>query len=154
MIKNETIWCDIIEQNLEEYKPLVYKWSLDEKGGAIVTFDGITRNNFENKEVITLSYECCKDMAISEMHNICKEVFSNFKGILKVALLHANNEVGVKGLSVICSVTGEHRTEAFQGCEYIMKELKGRVPIWKKEIYSDGDSEWKENKEYLNHILS
>lgn len=152
MIKDENIWCQIVEQNLEEYKPLVYQWNLNEKGGAIVTFDGITRNNFENKEVLTLSYECYKDMAISEMYTICSETFLKFKGILKIALLHANNEVGVKGLSVICSVTGEHRVEAFRGCEYIMNELKGRVPIWKKEIYKDGNSEWKENKEFLKHI--
>ena len=150
--KTDKVWCEIVSSSLEDFKTQIQEWVLDEKGGAIVTFDGTTRNNFENKQVLTLSYECYNEMALLEMYKICEESYNLFKGILKIALLHSTNEVPVKKISVICSVSSEHRKEAFLACEYIMEQLKGRVPIWKKEIYSDGDSEWKENKEFLKHI--
>ncbi len=116
------------------------------KAGAITTFLGVTRDNFEDKEVVELSYECYNDMALSEMKKICEQALTQ-KGILKVVLVHRLGVVPVKEASVVCIVSSEHRKEGYQVNEQMMYDLKKNVPIWKKEIYHNGNSQWKENSE-------
>ncbi len=131
--------------DLNKYLALVS----DPKAGAITTFIGVTRDNFEDKKVTQLSYECYNEMALSEMKKICEEALQN-KGILKVALIHRLGIVPVEEASIICLVSSEHRKEGYQVNEEMMYQLKKNVPIWKKEIYNDGDSEWKQNSEQNN----
>ena len=121
----------------------------DPKAGAITTFIGVTRDNFEDKQVTELSYECYNDMALSEMKKICEEALTN-KGILKVALIHRLGVVPVEEASVICIVSSDHRKEGYKVNEEMMYQLKKTVPIWKKEIYTNGNSEWKQNSEQNN----
>jgi molybdopterin synthase catalytic subunit len=128
----------------------ISKWVKSPKAGAVVSFEGTTRDNFESKTVKVLSYECYNEMALSEMNNLCSETLEKFPEIIKVALYHRTDVVPVGEVSVVCSASSAHRADAFKACEYIMKELKSRVPIWKKEIYTEGDSQWKENQEQYN----
>ncbi len=88
-------------------------------------------------------------MALSEMKKICENALTN-KGILKVALIHRLGVVPVKEASVICVVSSEHRKEGYSVNEEMMYQLKKSVPIWKKEIYNDGNGQWKENSEQNN----
>jgi len=122
----------------------------DSKCGAIVTFTGTTRDNFMDKQVKTLSYECFEEMALNEMLSICEEANNAFPGCHKIYLEHKLGEVPVKEISVVCTVSSEHREEGFECCKWIMSELKKRVPIWKKEVFIDNSSIWKENKEYFD----
>jgi molybdopterin synthase catalytic subunit len=126
----------------------IARWCKHEEAGAVVHFEGTTRNNFEDKTVVTLSYECYEEMALSEMNKICLETLEKFPQARKVALHHRIDVVPVKEVSVIASVSTEHRKQGFEACEYLMNELKARVPVWKKEIYSDHAAEWKQNKEW------
>ncbi len=139
----QNIICEIVNH------PIDMNIALDacrsDEGGAVVFFVGTTRNNFEGKKVKKLFYEADEELALMEMHQICEEAIQKFDG-LKASIIHRIGEVGVGEESIVCILTTPHREEGFKGCEYMMRDLKKRVPIWKKEIFEDNSSEWKENK--------
>ena len=122
----------------------------DPKSGGMCVYIGTTRDFYEDesgkKDVITLSYESEEELALFEMNSICEEAITKYKGI-KATLVHRLGEVGVEGVSIVCCISTEHRKEAFEACEFMMRDLKKRVAIWKREIYKEGDSVWKENAE-------
>jgi len=130
----------------------ILKVCKDPRGGALNMFIGLTRNFFEDengkKDVVTLSYESDEEFALVEMNTICEEAIQKFN-CLKVCIVHRLGEVGVEGISIVVAVTTEHRDKSFEATQWIMNDFKGRVPIFKKEIYSDNSSTWKVNKEYF-----
>ncbi len=142
------IWCKITGDDLDLKE--ISKWTKSPAAGAIVTFEGTTRNTFEDKDVTELSYECYEEMALNEMNKLCQETLIKYPDVIRVALHHKINDVPVGEVSVICCVSTPHRAEGFKACEHIMMELKTKVPIWKKEKYSQGESQWKENSEFHN----
>lgn len=115
--------------------------------GAISVFVGTTRDNFEGKPVITLNYESYEPMAIKAMEKICTEIRSQWCEVENVAIYHRLGEVPVKEASVVIAISSPHREEAIKATEFCINSLKKSVPIWKKEVYSDKESTWKENKE-------
>lgn len=121
----------------------------DPSCGAITTFSGTTRDNFEGKKVVHLEYEAYEPMALKEMDRILQDVLDGKcgAGIRRVACAHRLGVVPLAEASVLIAVASEHRAEGFDACRYIIDTLKARVPIWKKEIYADGET-WKANKEW------
>ena len=118
--------------------------------GAISTFTGITRNNFAGKTVTHLSYEGYTPMAIKELKSLCTDAKANYPTVDKLVAVHILGECPVGEASVIVGCSSPHRREAIQCTEYLIDELKGRVPIWKKEIYEgDETNVWKENVEWF-----
>ena len=118
-----------------------------EGAGAISTFLGTTRDNFDGKTVTRLEYEGYNPMAEQELTRVCNQAAARWE-LIGVAVEHRVGVVPVKESSVIIAVSSAHRTEAIKACEYIINELKATVPIWKKEFYEGEDSAWKENKEW------
>jgi len=117
--------------------------------GAISTFTGITRNNFNGKIVTHLSYEGYIPMAIKELTSICNDAKSKYTTVNKLVAVHIIGDCPVGSASVIVGCCSPHRREAIQCTEYLIDELKGRVPIWKKESYAgDDNAVWKENVEW------
>mmetsp|Transcript_20936 Transcript_20936/g.37811 ORF Transcript_20936/g.37811 Transcript_20936/m.37811 type:complete len:203 (+) Transcript_20936:103-711(+) len=117
--------------------------------GAISTFTGITRNNFAGKKVTHLSYEGYTPMAIKELKRLCRDAKAKYTGVDKLVAVHILGECPVGEASVVVGCSSPHRREAIRCTEYLIDELKGRVPIWKKEIYEgDEESVWKENVEW------
>ncbi|XP_043272710.1 molybdopterin synthase catalytic subunit [Venturia canescens] len=114
--------------------------------GAISTFIGTTRNNFDNKKVLQLEYEAYDSMATKEMAKICKEVRSRW-AVKHIAIHHRLGRVPISEASVVIAVSSPHRQESLKAVEYIIDNLKAKVPIWKKEIYENDEPQWKENKE-------
>lgn len=125
--------------DIEKYKQLMK----DPTAGAIVTFEGVTRNYFEDKVVTSLDYECYYHMAIKELQKIADDCIA--KGALKVCLVHRIGVVAISEVSLICIVLSSHRKLAFELCEYSLEQIKKMVPIWKKEVYSDSKHLWKKN---------
>ncbi len=121
---------------------LYAKWCHHPSAGAVTSFIGTTRDNFDNKKVSTLSYESYEELALNEMRKICEEAISKYNG-LKACMIHRLGEVKVEESSIICVISTPHRKEGFEACEWMMNELKKRVSIWKKEIFEDGNSMWK-----------
>ena len=122
------------------------QWATDATTGAISTFSGTTRDNFDGKQVVKLAYEAYEPMAVSKMRQLCQEVRSKWD-VHKVGVHHRVGEVPVLQTSVVIVVSSAHRREALEGVAYAIDWLKAEVPIWKKEHYDDG-SEWKANKEF------
>jgi len=137
-----TIIVDIVSEKLE-LSNYLNQINLNGKIGAIVTFSGLTRDYFQDKQVVTLEYESYREMALSCLRQIAEECMS--RGAINVCLVHREGIVGINEVSVICVVMCSHRKLAFELCEYSLESIKQIVPIWKKEIYSDRSATWKEN---------
>ena len=108
--------------------------------GAVVTFLGTTRDNFEGKRVLTLEYEAFEEMAVKKMEEVRKELMAEF-GLEQIAISHRIGTVGIGEISLIIAVGSPHRKEAFYACHKAVDRIKEIVPIWKKEVYQDG-SRW------------
>lgn len=106
--------------------------------GGIVTFIGTARKFTQNKEVLRLEFEAYEPMAIKEMTKIAEQILQDFPAE-KVAIHHRVGTVGLKEIAVIIAVACPHRKAAFAACEYAIDTLKETVPIWKKEIFEDGE---------------
>lgn len=121
----------------------------DPSCGAIATFAGTTRDNFKGKQVTLLSYEGYVPMAEKELRGICDDACTKFSSIHKIAAVHILGDCPVGQASVILACSSPHRRDALQCVEYLIDELKARVPIWKRERYEgDEGSVWKENIEW------
>ena len=113
--------------------------------GAIVTFAGVVRNfSADDRAVTGLSYEAHGVMAAAEFERIAAEARERF-GPCEIAVVHRTGDLGVGETSVAVAAAAPHRGAAFDACEYVIDELKQRAPIWKKEHYAAGASEWRAN---------
>ncbi len=111
--------------------------------GAVVLFIGTTRDHFEGRQVVELSYEAYAPMAIAEMEAICAQVALRWPGS-QCAVAHRIGVVPAGEASVVIAVASPHRAEAYEASRFAIDTLKATVPIWKKEHYTDG-SVWKAN---------
>ncbi len=109
--------------------------------GAIVTFEGRVRNNNQGKKVLSLEYEAFQEMAEAEGNKIIKEAKELF-AIEDALCFHRIGQLTIREIAVWIVVYAKHREAAYQANSYIIDQVKTRVPIWKKEFYDDGDSEW------------
>lgn len=114
--------------------------------GATSVFIGTTRDNFEGKRVVRLEYEAFEAMAVKELGKVVAEVRDKWE-VHAVAIHHRLGIVAVTEASVVIAVSSPHRKEALEAVQFAIDKLKATVPIWKKEIYDEGGSSWKENKE-------
>jgi|UniRef100_UPI00404B5CC3 molybdopterin synthase catalytic subunit len=114
---------------------------LDPRAGACVTFEGWVRNHNEGKPVQALDYEAYAELAEAEGNRILIEAREKF-AVQTVSAVHRVGALQIGDLAVWVGVGSAHRGEAFEACRYIIDEVKARVPIWKKEHYADGASEW------------
>lgn len=107
--------------------------------GGIATFLGCARDFSEGREVSEISFDAYEPMAVAEMQKLRKEAIERF-GLIDARIVHRLGVVRA-GDSIVFIATGaEHRAPALQACQWIIDELKERVPIWKKEITPQGDS--------------
>ncbi len=109
--------------------------------GAVVTFDGIVRNNFDGRAVQSLEYEAYAEMAEKKMAQIGQEVRRKFP-VGEIAMMHRLGRLDIGESSIVIAVAAPHRHEAFEACAYAMDRIKEEVPIWKKELFADGDDHW------------
>jgi len=106
--------------------------------GATVTLDGYVRQFTKGRESLYLVYEAYEAMAIKEMKKLVEQAKKNFE-ISNVGIVHRTGRLEIGETSVVISVAAPHRRAAFAACEWIIRELKRTVPIWKKEVYADGE---------------
>jgi molybdopterin synthase catalytic subunit len=114
---------------------------LDETCGAYVQFDGWVRNHNEGQQVLRLEYEVYEPLAVKEGEKIITEALDRF-GVENAAAIHRNGLMELSEVAVIVGVSSPHRDEAFDACRYIIDQVKVRLPIWKKEHYTSGKTEW------------
>lgn len=111
--------------------------------GGVASFLGSARDFSKGREIRQLIYEHYEGMAQSKMAEIREEALRKFD-ILEASMIHRTGDIPLGGNIVLIVVGAEHRAEAFQACRWCIDELKARVPIWKKEVTSDGEI-WLEN---------
>jgi len=116
--------------------------------GAIVTLDGFVRQFTKGRETEYLVYEAYEPMALKEMAKLIDAAKKQFE-IEHVGIVHRLGKLEIGETSVIISVASPHRRAAFEACEWLIKELKRTVPIWKKEVYADGET-WIEGETQSN----
>ena len=111
--------------------------------GAIIYFVGTVRNINENKKVTGITYDSKDTMVIKSFEEIYKESETKLKIKDKAVFIeHVKGYLNVKEKSIIIGVGCRHRDEAYNLSRFIIEEIKKRTPIWKKEHYTNEESEW------------
>ena len=113
-------------------------WIMSPESGGIDVFIGTVRNATKGKPVVRLEFEAYEPMAIAEMEKIIKQAAAQWP-IQKTLIHHRTGVLEVGEVPVIIAVSAAHRAAAFDACRYIIDTLKQTVPIWKKEIFEDGE---------------
>lgn len=106
--------------------------------GAVVTFEGVTRNQSGGRATRHLEYEAYEPMALAQMRAIVDEVKQRWP-VDRVGIVHRLGRLEIGETSVAIVVTSAHRKPAFEACHYAIDRLKKIVPIWKKEYFTDGE---------------
>lgn len=116
--------------------------------GAVVTFEGVVRNNTNGRQTHFLDYECYEPMAIRLMAQIGEQIAAAYP-ISRIAIVHRLGRMLIGETSVVVIVTAPHRRSAFEAALEGIDRLKRIVPIWKKEHFADGEvwveGEWERN---------
>ena len=108
--------------------------------GAVNVFVGTVRNNANGKNVVWLEYEAYETMAVAEIKKIIDEASHRWP-VLGCAVSHRIGTLKPGEVSVVVAVSTPHRKDSFEACQYVIDTLKENVPIWKKEVFEDGE-EW------------
>lgn len=114
------------------------EWIKTPDTGGIDVFIGTVRNATKGKEVLRLEFEAYESMALKEMQKIAIQSFEQWP-LKKVLIHHRTGILKVGDIPVIIAVSAAHRDAAFDACRYIIDTLKQTVPIWKKEVFADGE---------------
>lgn len=109
--------------------------------GAVDLFIGAVRNHHEGQSVQGITYDVHDVLAIQIFNAISEEAQQRW-GDINIYISHYKGQLDIGGISIIIAVSSAHRAESFEACRYIIEEIKKRSPIWKKEHYEDGLSEW------------
>lgn len=109
--------------------------------GANLLFTGTTRRITGERETAQLEYECYREMAVATLRELCETAKQKWP-LHEVAVVHRIGVVPVGEISIAVAVSSPHRAAAFAAGGWLLEELKRSVPIWKKENWVDGTSEW------------
>jgi molybdopterin synthase catalytic subunit len=108
-----------------------------DRNGAIITFLGNTRRLNDDKEVLFLEYEVYEPMALRELEKIKCAAIDKW-GDVDIVIAHRFGRLEIEDTSLVVAVGSKHRREGFEVCTFIVDRIKETVPIWKKEVFSDG----------------
>ena len=113
-----------------------------ERAGAIDVFIGTVRNHNNAKEVVRLEFETYDTMAVKKMEELANQARERWD-IEKIVMVHRKGVLQIGDVAVVIAVSTPHRVASFEACQWLIDTLKQVVPIWKKEIYENGE-EWLE----------
>ena len=111
-----------------------------DNSGAVNVFIGTVRNSTKNKEVVGLEFESYESMAVKEIDKIIAKAKKRWP-INEMAIHHRVGMLAIGDVPVVIAVSTPHRKQGFEACQFAIDSLKETVPIWKKEIFADGE-EW------------
>jgi adenylyltransferase/sulfurtransferase len=120
---------------------LLSSTSRSSEAGALATFEGRVRDFNEGQKVSSLAYEAYPELATSEGEKIVAEAKEKFN-LIDALCVHRTGQLTIGDTAVVVICTSPHRQEAFTACRYIIDEVKARLPIWKREVYSEGHQSW------------
>jgi len=111
--------------------------------GAVLVFEGVVRNHFGGRPVTGLEYEAYPELAQPVVQAICAEIKERWPGA-RVAVAHRTGALDIGETSMVIAVGTPHRGACYEASRYAIEALKERLPVWKKEVYADGEA-WKPN---------
>lgn len=114
-----------------------------ESGAQSIFLGQVRADKINNSRVLSIDYSAYTEMAEKEIETIKENAFHKY-GLSNVKILHSIGEVKSGEISVLVLVSSAHSEECFDSLKYIIREIKTKVPIWKKEICSDGSHRWPE----------
>ena len=112
----------------------------DPAAGGIAIFIGAVRDHDHGRGVTALSYSA-HPSAAAELGKVAEKVAASHP-ILALAVMHRTGDLQIGDLAVVAAVAAEHRDVAFAACQQLVDDLKATVPIWKRQSFAAGDSEW------------
>lgn len=115
--------------------------------GAINVFLGVVRNNNLGRTVSHLEYDAYPAMAEKVMRELAEEARERF-GLEAAAVLHRTGRLEIGEASLLVAVSCGHRGESFEATHWLVNEIKKKVPVWKKEVWEDGEA-WIEGPESM-----
>ncbi len=119
--------------------------------GAVVTFDGVVRNNTRGRQTLFLLYEGYEEMALVQMGSLAGEALTRFP-VREVRIVHRLGRLEIGESSVLIVVASAHRAAAFEACRWLIDTLKKTVPIWKQEHFVDG-AVWADGEPFPPEIV-
>jgi len=137
MKKNDAV--RIQQQDFSQDEEIVALRASSKRMGGIATFIGCARDFSEGREVTQISFDAYGSMAVAEMKRLREDAIAKF-GLLDARIVHRIGVVGAGDQIVFIAAGAEHRAPALQACQWLIDELKQRVPIWKKEMTPQGDA--------------
>lgn len=109
------------------------------EAGAMLTFAGVVRNDHLGRSVVGIDYHAYTPMARREIERLEEEIGTRWEDV-RASIVHRVGRLDVGEVSVLIAVSSPHREEGFQALSWAIDTLKERVPIWKKELYTDGEA--------------
>ncbi|KAA9131910.1 molybdenum cofactor biosynthesis protein MoaE [Marinihelvus fidelis] len=113
----------------------------NDRCGALLVFEGRVRNHNEGRDVLGLEYEVYVPLAVKEGQVIIDEARQRWP-VGGIACVHASGKLDIGDIAVVVAVASAHRDAGFAACRYVIDEIKARLPIWKRERYASGETEW------------
>lgn len=126
-------------------------WSADSKHGAMNTFIGIVRSSNLGRDVVAMEYDCFIPLCEKTFFEIAMEAQCKWSPDANILVLHRRGRLEVGEASVAIVATTGHRDESYRITRYIIEEIKTRAPIWKKEYYQDGETDWVQGHALCQH---
>jgi molybdopterin synthase catalytic subunit len=132
-------WIELVSDPIESNTLIEFVRRTD--SGAIVLFLGTVREFTQGRRTLWLDYEAYPEMALTQMRELANEAFSRWP-LSRLAIVHRLGRLELTETSIAIAVSSPHRKEAYEASEFLIDELKVRVPIWKREHWDDGTVEW------------
>ena len=133
---------DVYKIQTAKIKPdALYNAVLSYSDGAVTTFAGVVRDNTKGRGTSYLIYDAYREMAEKKMREIGDEIKDEW-GVDRVGMLHRVGRLEIGEISVLIAVSSPHRKASLEACHYAIDRLKQTVPIWKKEVWTDGGEAW------------
>jgi molybdenum cofactor synthesis domain-containing protein len=113
----------------------------DRTAGAVVTFEGVVRDHDHGRGVTELEYSghpSAKDV----IADVAAEVAARHPEVRALAVSHRLGHLAIGDVALACAVSAAHRREAFLVCAELVDEVKAKLPIWKRQVFTDGSDEW------------
>jgi molybdopterin synthase catalytic subunit len=123
--------------SVEEHAALVGS----DRAGAVVTFSGVVRDHDGGRSVLELEYHS-HPSAGDVVAEVVESLASKYAGVHGIAVSHRVGPLKIGDVALACAVAAEHRGEAFSLCADLVDEVKARLPVWKRQVFSDGKDEW------------
>jgi len=114
---------------------------VDPDTGAHAWFEGVTRRMTENRQTTDLTYEAFEPMATAKLEELAQQAAASFE-LSAIVIVHRLGQVGIGEMSIVIGCCSPHRRGVLAALPWVMDRIKLDVPIWKRELFADGESQW------------